>query len=150
MRGQKITPKQIEQIKAIYAETESLTAAAKAVGVSWATAEKYAKSSDEFEELRVEKRTVLIGSIAAELAEVRQLYLNRLKEPGVIAETSARDAALIIGITTDKFQLVTGEATERSEHVHTDDARARLAGKTDELAARRATRSDLQSDGSRG
>lgn len=150
MRGQRITPEKIETIKAVFAETDSLTAAAKAACVSMGTASKYAKSSDEFEELRTEKRALVIGSIAEELAEVRQLYLNHLKEVSVIAAASAKDAATVIGIVTDKEQLLTGKPTERSEHVHSDSARTAIASKVDDLAARRAARSDSEPDRDRG
>jgi hypothetical protein len=146
MRGQKITPEKIERIKAAYIETESLAAAAKAASVSKATAAKYIRISDEFEQVRTEKRTALIGDVAGELAAVRQLYLDHLKEPAVIAAATAKDSAIIVGVFTDKHQLVTGEATERTEHVNPDDARTELSRRIDELAKRRQARTDRESE----
>jgi hypothetical protein len=150
MRGQKITPEQVERIKQVYAECENAAQTARKVGVPESTVRKYVKTDDEFAEVRAEKRTALIGTIAEELAEVQRLYLAHLKEPEVIAGTSAKDSIIVIGTAVDKEQLITGKPTERSEHVHTDDARNRLAGRLDELSSRRAARADRQSDGSRG
>jgi len=149
-RGTPITDTQIERIKQTYAETGNLTAAAKSAGVGKATASKYVNSSDEFEQLRTEKRLATIGNIADELAEVRQLYVNHLKKPEVIATANAKDAATVVGIVTDKHQLVTGNATERTEHVDANAVRNDLTRRLDDLSARRAARLDRGTDGATG
>jgi hypothetical protein len=142
MRGQQISPRQIELIKQTYAETESLTAAAKAATVSIATARKYVRSADEFEKVRTEKRQELIAETATDyvprmLAAIGR-YLDHISQPEVIAATNARDGMIVIGTAIDKVLLLTGRATERTEQVNVEDARARLAAKLDEIVARRA------------
>lgn len=154
MRGQKISPAQIELLKATYAATESLTAAARAAAVAESTAWKYIHSADEFEEVRSEKRQELIAQTAADyvpqlLATIGK-YIEHVSQPEVIAAMNGRDGMIVVGTAVDKVLLLTGQATERSEHVHTDDARTRLAAKLDELAARRAARGDDAADGSGG
>lgn len=54
--------------------------------------------------------------IAGRLHAVRDLYTEWLLNPDVLAETSAKDAAVIVGITTDKIQLLEGRPTARTEH----------------------------------
>lgn len=141
-RGANLTHEQVERIKQVFADTGSVRGTARAVSLSVSTVQPHCKRTDEYEHIRTEKRTALIGDIAEELAAVRQLYLDHLKQPLVIASASAKDAAVIVGVFTDKFQLVTGEATERTEHVDATDARNQLAGRIDEIATRRASRSD--------
>jgi predicted transcriptional regulator len=150
MRGQKITPEIVERIKALYAETENIRQTARELRIPESTVRNHVKQDDEFAQVRAEKREALIGDIAEELAAVRQLYLDHLKQPEVIAAASAKDAAVIVGVFTDKHQLVTGEATERTEHTNADDARSRLAGRLDDLAARRAARADREPERGRG
>jgi hypothetical protein len=133
MRGRKITPEQIETIKAIYAETESLTRAAEAAGVSLSTASNYVRSNDEFEEVRSEKRFDIIEAIA----RARQLYAEHLAKPEVVAQADPKDAATVLGILTDKHQLLTGKATERKENVNPETARENLRRRLGEMAERR-------------
>lgn len=141
-RGPNLTDEQIERIKQVFADCGSVRGTARSLSLTVSTVQPHCKRTDEYVQLRTEKRTALIGNIAEELAEVRQLYLNHLKEPGVIAAASAKDSAVIVGIATDKHQLVTGEATERSEHVDATDARNRLVARVDEIASRRAAHGD--------
>jgi hypothetical protein len=143
-RGPNLTDEQIERIKQVFAETGSVRGTARALSMPVSAVKTHCKQTDGYAQLRTEKRTALIGAIAEELATVRQLYLDHLKQPAVIAAASAKDAATIVGIFTDKHQLVTGEATERSEHVHSDDARVLLAQKVDEIAKRRLARQDSE------
>jgi hypothetical protein len=139
---------EIEILKNAFANGATIDGAAKAAGVSWHTAEKYAAFRDEYAALRDEKRQELIAQTAADyvpqlLAGIGE-YLAHIRQPAVIAET---DATAI-----DKVLLLTGQATERSEHVHSDDARTRLAARIDEIAARRQARGDDRdrADGSGG
>ena len=111
MRGKKITPEQIERIKATYAETGNVSEAARTAGVGFSTAQKYIRASDEFDKVRDEKRLDIIEQIA----EARQLYVEHLMQPAVIATASAKDAATIVGILTDKHQLLSGGVTARTE-----------------------------------
>jgi hypothetical protein len=145
---------EIEIIKNAFANGATIDGAAKAAGVSWSTAQKYVSFRDEYEALREQKRQELIAQTAADyvpqlLAGIGE-YLAHIRQPAVIAETDARAAIVVIATAIDKVLLLTGQATERSEYVHTDDARSRLLARYDELAARRAARGDRESDGSGG
>jgi hypothetical protein len=132
MRGREISPEQVEVLKATYAETGSVTQAAEAAGVGKATASKYVRSDDEFERLRTEKRLDIID----EIARVRLLYIEHLAEDAVVGATDARDAATVLGILTDKHQLLTGRATERREQVNVDSAREQLKDRIEGIARR--------------
>lgn len=136
MRGQKITPEQIERIKAIYAETGNISEAARAAGVRPATARKYVRQDDEFDKVRQEKRADIIEQIAA----ARLLYVEHLMKPEVIADADAKDAATVFGILTDKHQLLIGGATNRTETVQGETVRGMLTQRLDELALRRAAK----------
>lgn len=122
MRGQKITPEQIERVKAVYAETGNIREAARTAGVPEATARRYVKGDDGLTQVRAQKRVEAIAAVAHEradfaelLADARETYIRHLMQPNVIASADAKDAATIIGILTDKHQLVTGAATARTE-----------------------------------
>jgi AcrR family transcriptional regulator len=145
-RGTPISNEQVERIKQLAIDTSNTAAIARAVGVSRATVLKYVGVKDEFDEVRHEKRVELIGAVADEFVSVRQLYLNHLKEPAVIAAANAKDSAVIVGVLTDKHQLVTGEATERTEHTNGDDVRAKFSHQIDELERRRAEHRDRGDD----
>jgi hypothetical protein len=145
---------EIETLKNSFANGATIDGAAKAAGVSWHTAEKYAAFRDEYAALRDAKRQELIAQTAADyvpqlLAGIGE-YLAHIRQPAVIAETDARAAIVVIATAIDKVLLLTGQATERSEHVNTDDARTRLAARIDEIASRRAARGDDAADGSGG
>jgi predicted DNA-binding protein (UPF0251 family) len=131
MRGKQITAAQIEAIKAVYAETRSFTEAGRAAGVSRQTAREYVKTADDFAEIRREKR----ADIIAQIAEVRALYVAHLAKPDILAATTSKDAAVIVGILSDKHQLLSGQPTERHEFI--DDDRVAIAHRMDELATRR-------------
>lgn len=140
MARKSLIPEQIERIKAVFAETGSIAEAARAGGVSKSTAHKYVHTRDEYEQLRTEKRAEVIGDVATLIAEAREKYVRHLMQPDVIASADAKDAATVIGILTDKHQLITGGATARTEAMSAADARAQLAAQFDELAARRKQR----------
>lgn len=136
MRGQPISGEQIEQIKATYAETGNLRASARSAGVSVATAKKYVESSDEFEQVRTQKRVDIIEA----LADARIKLLNAMIEPDALKKASLGEKSIAFGVVTDKHQLLTGEATERHEHRDTTQARDALTRRVDELAERRRAR----------
>lgn len=141
-QGKAITDEQIELIKATFAETGSVRAAARAAKVSVATAKKYAGTRDNFEQLRTVKRVNIIEA----LAEARITLLNAMVEPTTLAKASLSEKSIAFGVVTDKHQLLTGEATERHEHRDANQAREALARRIDELAERRRTRGDSGND----
>jgi hypothetical protein len=149
-----VSDAEIEILQNAFANGATVDAAAKAAGVGWHFASKYQGVRDEYATIRDEKRRELIAQTAADyvpqlLAGIGE-YLAHIREPAVIAETDARAAIIVIATAIDKVLLLTGQATERSEHVNADDVRARLAARFDEIAARRAARGDQPADGSGG
>lgn len=135
-RGRQTPDETIEQIKATFSETGSYDAAAKAAGVSWATAQKYADSKDEFETLRVEKRIDIIEKIK----QVQIILLDAIVDPATLSKASMQEKSVAFGIVTDKGQLLSGEPTERHEHRDISEARDEFARRIDELAERRRAR----------
>lgn len=122
MRGKRITDTQIERIKAVYAETGNIRQAARAANVPEATARRYVKHDDGLAQVRAQKRVEAVATVAREradfaelLADAREQYIRHLMTPEVMATADAKDAATIIGILTDKHQLITGNATVRTE-----------------------------------
>lgn len=122
MRGKRLSDEQIERIKAVYAETGNIREAARAAGVPEATARRHVKHDDGLTQVRAQKRVEAVATVAREradfaelLADAREAYIRHLMEPAVIATADAKDAATIVGILTDKHQLVTGAATVRTE-----------------------------------
>jgi hypothetical protein len=149
-----VSEAEIEILQNAFANGATVDAAAKAAGVGWHFAAKYQGVRDEYATIRDAKRQELIAQTAADyvphlLAGIGE-YLAHIRQPAVIAETDARAAIVVIATAIDKVQLLTGQATERSEQVHTDDVRSRLLARYDELAARRQARGDRESDGSGG
>ena len=138
MGRKRISDEQIEIIKATFAETGNLSAAARAAKCSISTASKYVDpaTKDEFEDIRNEKRVDIIEALGA----ARIKLLNSMVEDDTLKKASLNEKAVAFGIVTDKHQLLTGEATERHEHRNTSEARDLLARRVDELAARRRTR----------
>lgn len=56
------------------------------------------------------------AEVRGRLHTVRDVYSEWLLNPDVVAATSAKDAAIIVGITTEKLQLLEGKPTARTEH----------------------------------
>lgn len=136
MRGQRISDAQIERIKAVYAETGNIREAARAAGTPESTTRRYLKRVDGLAQLRAEKRIEAVAAVAKEradfselLLDAREAYIRHLMQPEVVGSASAKDAATIVGILTDKHQLITGGVTARMEtNIHgalsTDDPEA--------------------------
>jgi len=77
--------------------------------------------------------------MAIELELEDHLQAKRDGEDGVLTSRDLKDLAITFGVLTDKRRLDDGEATERQE-VDVAAARAAVAGRLDELAARRRQR----------
>lgn len=93
------------------AMASSVTAAAEQLGIPRTTLE-YWVESPEFVELRRKTRAELAeGSMV--LANLAQAELQRKVKAG---EVEPKDLAVIYGIAIDKAQLLSGAATNRTEH----------------------------------
>lgn len=121
-RGQRLSDEQIERIKAVFAESGNAAEAARAAGVSRGAARNYIHADAGLDEVRRQKRESAIAQVAHEradfaelLADARETYIRHLMLPEVVASANAKDAATIVGILTDKHQLITGGATARTE-----------------------------------
>lgn len=134
-QGSRITDEQAETIRATYAMTGKLSQAAKAAGVSESTAKKYANLADGFAELRAEKLALTIEQIIVKCGDVQGKLLEALVDDAKLAKASFQEVATAFGIVTDKRQLLSGQATDRREHVAAD-VLARLTPEEKEQAAR--------------
>lgn len=134
-QGSQITDEQIETIRATYTMTGKLSDASRAAGVSESTARKYVRLVDNFEELRAEKIAITIEEIIVKCGEVQGKLLAAMTDEAKLAKASFQEVATAFGIVTDKRQLLSGQATDRREHVAAD-ALARLTPEEKEQAAR--------------
>jgi len=139
-RGRQTPDETIERIKATFAETGSYEAAAKSAGVSWATAQKYADSRDEFETIRAEKRLDII----AEINKAQAKLIAAMVDDAHLAKASVQEIAMAFGIVTDKGLLLTGQATSRTETINGDPI-DRLS--VDDIEQLERLRSKLVTDG---
>ena len=130
---QPITDKQIELIKAAFAETGSIRAASRAAGVSVATASKYVKASDrdQFEQIRTRKRVDIIEAIG----DAKVKLIEAMTDAAHLTKASVQELATAFGILQDKELLLNGQATSRTAVV-TDDPMSRLTPEEIEQAKR--------------
>jgi Stage III sporulation protein D len=99
-RAKKIDDKLKEEIKAHYASCGVMNQTAKAFNVSVSTVHKIVtEEKDEVESLRKQKKQQWIE----EAWKTINLYMQHVQDPKVIAKTSARDSAILIGTLHDKM-----------------------------------------------
>lgn len=134
-----LTDEQVETIRATYAMTGKYSEAAKAAGVSIASARKYVLLSDDLEDLRTEKRREVIEAtipeVIAAFSRAQLALVEALTDADKLAKATVNEIAVAIGIVTDKRQLLSGQATDRREHVSADVA-SRLTAEEMEQAAK--------------
>lgn len=132
-RGTPVSDETIEIIKAAYAETGSLRAAARAAGCSQAAAKKYAQTRDEYEQVRAVKRLDIIEHIKD--AQIK--LIDAMTDPAKLEKSSLQEIGVAFGIITDKGLLLDGKATQRSEIV-TDPSAILTPEQMEQAAAIRA------------
>jgi hypothetical protein len=130
-RGTPVSDETIEIIKATFAETGNLRAAARAANCSVATAKKYAESRDEFEQVRTEKRL----SVIEEITRAQVILIQSMIEPKRLRSATLSELSNTFGTVTDKGLLLSGQATNRTAFM-TDDPSTKLTPEEMELAAR--------------
>lgn len=124
-----LTDEQVEALHLAYVQHGTYRGAARAVGVSTSTARTYLKaevedSDSELVQVRTQKRREL----ATELWDAAIVLIQAMVNSKKISDADLRDIATALGITIDKLQLVTGQATQRHEHRELDRQQAeRLA-----------------------
>lgn len=111
-----LTIEQQETLRLVYAQTESFTRAAEAVGCSVSTAHRYItqifpNNDDGFEDLRTDMKV----SILDKMKEVQRVYLEEMMKPERVKQASPRDLSAIFETVTKNAQLLSGKATERFE-----------------------------------
>jgi IS30 family transposase len=99
-RGKKLDDKTREEIKAFYASCGNMRETARHFGVSPNTVMRIVNDEkDEVAQLRTQKKQQWIE----EAWRTINLYMQHVQDPKVIAKTSARDSAILIGTLHDKM-----------------------------------------------
>ncbi|MDF9296095.1 hypothetical protein [Geobacillus stearothermophilus] len=99
-RGKKLDDKTREEIKAFYASCGNMRETARKFNVSPSVVKKIVdEEKDEVEQLRTQKKQEWIE----EAWKTINLYMQHVQDPKVIARTSARDSAILIGTLHDKM-----------------------------------------------
>lgn len=98
-RGQKIDDKLREEIRAYFASCGNKKETARKFGVSDSTVRKVVSESDEFAELRAQKKREHIEKAWA----IINTYMDRVLDPEVVERTNARDSAIVMGTLWDKI-----------------------------------------------
>jgi hypothetical protein len=99
-RGKKLDDKTREEIKAFYASCGNMRETARKFNVSPSVVKKIVdEEKDEVEQLRTQKKQQWIE----EAWRTINLYMQHVQDPKVIARTSARDSAILIGTLHDKM-----------------------------------------------
>lgn len=131
-----LTDEQIETIRATYAMTGKYSDAAKAAGVSETSARRYVKLVDGMADLRAEKTAATIEQVIVKCGEAQEKLLAAMVDDAKLSKSSLQEIATAFGIVTDKRQLLSGQATTRSEHSAPVDPALRLTPEEMEQAAR--------------
>ena len=111
-QGSRLTDWQIETIQQAYAETGNVAHAAREAGVPYMSAKRYCASiHDDLVKLRNEKRADVVSAMMI----VRTRALEELITPSRLSKASIPELSTLVGVMTDKIQLLTGGATHRTE-----------------------------------
>lgn len=97
-QGRKIDDKTREEIRAYYASCGNKKATARNFGISESTVRKIVNESDDFAELRAQKKSEHIEKAWQTI----NAYIAHINRPDLIAKTNARDSAIVIGTMWDK------------------------------------------------
>lgn len=99
-RGKKIDDKTREKIRAFYVSCGNMNETARHFKVSPSTIKRIVdEQKDQVEKLRIEKKKNWIE----EAWKTINLYMQHIQDPKVVARTSARDSAILIGTLHDKM-----------------------------------------------
>lgn len=140
---QPVSPGEEQQILDALIAGQSQNAVAKQFGRGCATVNRIAKANGL--EYSAPKNAIeaRVDYCAAERLKLLNAGFDKALEllPHIDAPQPLQQWTVAVGTLIDKRRLEDGEATSRSEvSDHRDDARARLAGRLDELATRRRAR----------
>jgi molybdenum-dependent DNA-binding transcriptional regulator ModE len=114
-QGQRLSDWQIETIRLAYAETGSISHAARESGCAYNTAKSYVASHhDDLTDLRNQKKADVVAQVAA----LRIRLLEEMHTATRLSKASLYELGTLFGILTDKHQLLTGKATSRTEQTN--------------------------------
>jgi len=105
-------------LRVVAANNGSLNAASKELGISRSTLRLWqaGKFPPSMRAGAVAAAEPAAGrALATGYREIETLYKERLKDPAVVGETKAKDAALVVGIMSDKAQRAEGGPTSINE-----------------------------------
>lgn len=136
--GKKLTPKQVENMIAVYAETGSFAATARRCAVSPATVSNYVKGTTKAARevpidvlnVRDERRKDFVNKAWENIGKANDLIGRRLDwladrsdmSPESLADVDMRELTTAMGTLYDKAALVDGDPTERREITADDHA----------------------------
>ena len=96
-----------ERALAVYVQTGSLSAAARAVRAAVSTVKRWVikQPPDEIEDERMKQRLAAV----ARAWEIATLYMEHLRDAETIHKAGAKDSAIVAGTMIDKTQVLLGE-----------------------------------------
>jgi hypothetical protein len=115
-RGVPLTDEQQAMLEAAYAETGRFDLAATAAGCSTATARRYLKDAPKPERPVATVATLkTTDALSAEIMKLIGPIFEHMQRPEVIKQASLKEASTAAAIMIDKFLLLTGQATSRTD-----------------------------------
>lgn len=136
-KGIPLTDEQIAAVRDAFAQTGRYDVAANTVGCSIKTAQRHCRDIPRPATI-VPVVSEAVIKTADDIADATLLIIGpimaHMGDPNVIAQSSLKDAATAFGIVVDKFLLLTGQATSRTETGAIDPGK--LTPEEREMAAR--------------
>lgn len=116
-----------------YAETGNINHAAREAQCTWTSAKKYVtEHADELQKLREQKKADVLNQMAV----TRIRALEELITPHRLVSSSTGELTTLVGVLTDKIQILSGGVTSRSAHLDESDPASRLTPEELEQAAK--------------
>lgn len=134
-RGKALTDEEQDALRAAYAiPGSSFASAARSVGCSRDTARKYLSEIAGSDQPSTDQTLKNADDVARALLFALSPLIEHMSKPSVIAAANVKEAATAIGIAVDKYLLLTGKATSRTESLGVDPTK--LTPEEREMAAK--------------
>lgn len=134
-RGVSLTDEQQTALRDAWEQSGRYDVAALAAGCSTASARRYLKDVPKPDHAVATVATLKTADeISTAILQVIGPIFAHITDPNVIAQASLKDASTSAGILIDKFLLLTGQATSRTESLGVDPSK--LTPEEREMAAK--------------